>query len=116
MERLGWFFNNEWAQRNAINEAASEIDALRSARSGDAGTFARLFALDRAQAQDITAIKTTLEVLSNLLIEAGIVDEKALRYRIEAAYAELAASQPPQASPSAYETLGAPPPDDPSKP
>lgn len=115
MERLGWFFANEWAQRNAINEAASAIDSIIAARAGDAGTFARLFELDRAQAQEITAIKVTLEVLANLLIEAGIVDQKALRYRIEAAYAELEAAQPPPAKPSAYETLGAPR-NDPSKP
>jgi protein-disulfide isomerase-like protein with CxxC motif len=115
MERLGWFFNNEMAQRNAINEAAAAINAIGAARAGDAGTFARLFELDRAQAQEITAIKVTLEVLANLLIEAGIVDEKALRYRIEAAYAELEASQPPPSKPSAFETLGSPT-DDASKP
>lgn len=114
MEKLGWFWNNEWMQRNAINEAAEEIDSLRAARAGDAGTFARLFNLDRAQAQEIAALRVTVEVLANLLIESGALDEKALRYRIEAAYADLEASQPP-AKPSAYETLGAPP-DDPSKP
>jgi hypothetical protein len=115
MERLGWFFSNELAQRNAINEAASDIAGMQAARAGDAGTFARLFELDRAQAQEITSIKVTLEVLANLLIQAGIVDEKTLRYRIEAAYGELEASLPPPSKPSAYETLGSPP-DDPGKP
>jgi len=116
MDKIGWFFNNEWGQRKAINEAADEINILRAERADGAGTFGRLFALDRAQAQEIAAIKVTLEVMANMLIESGAIDEKTLRYRIEAAHAELAASQPPAPKLSAYETLGAPVSDDPQEP
>ena len=116
MEKLGWFFNNEWMQRERINEAAEEINALRSARAGESGALTRLFNLDRAQAQEIASLRVTLEVLANLLIESGTVDEKTLRYRIEAAWANHEAAQPPAPKLSAFETLGAAPPDDPTKP
>ncbi len=116
MDKLGWFWNNEWRQRDAINEAADEINSLRAERADQSSALARLFNLDRAQAQEIAALKVTVEVLANLLIESGAIDEKVLRYRIEAGYADLETSQPPTSAPSAYETLGAPPPGDPSKP
>lgn len=118
MEKLGWFFNNEWMQRNAINEAADEINSLRAARADSHSAIERLFNLDRAQGQELAALRVTVEVLANMLIESGVVDEKTLRYRIEAAYQNNDLIQPPGTPPSAYETLGqAPPkPDDPTRP
>lgn len=117
MEKLGWFFNNEWMQRERINEAADEINALRAARADSHGAIERLFALDRVQGQELAAVRVTLEVLSNLLIESGAVDEKTLRYRIEAAWANNEMMmEKPASPPSAYETLGRLPPDDPEKP
>lgn len=109
MEKLGWFFNNEWMQRNAINEAAEEIDSLRAARADSHSAIERLFSLDRAQGQELAALRVTVEVLANMLIESGAVDEKTLRYRIEAAYQNNDLIQPPGMQPSAYETLGDPP-------
>ena len=116
MEKLGWFFNNEWMQRERINEAAEEINSLRAARADSHGAIERLFALDRVQGQELAAVRVTLEVLTNLLIESGAVDEKTLRYRIEAAWANNELMQKPATPLSAYETLGSPPPDDPEKP
>jgi hypothetical protein len=116
MEKLGWFFNNEWMQRERINEAADEINALRAARADSHGAIERLFALDRAQGQELAAVRVTLEVLTNLLLESGVVDEKALRYRIEAAWANNDLIQKPGMEPSAFETLGQSSPDDPEKP
>ncbi len=116
MEKLGWFFNNEWMQRDRINEAADEINSLRAARADSHGAIERLFALDRAQGQELAALRVTVEVLANLLIESGAVDEKSLRYRIEAAWANNDLIDKPTMAPSAYETLGQAPPDDPSKP
>jgi hypothetical protein len=108
MEKLSWFLNNEWHQRQAINDAAAEINSLRAERSDAHGAINRLFALDRAQGQELAALRVTVEVLSNLLIESGVVDEKSLRYRIEAAWANQELLEPPAPPPSAYETLSAP--------
>jgi len=116
MEKLGWFWNNEWRQRDAINQAAEELDVMRAERAGDTSALTRLFNLDRAQAQEIARLRVTVEVLANLLIESGAVDEKTLRYRIEARWSEYEAAQPPAPKLTAYETLGARPPDDPTKP
>jgi hypothetical protein len=116
MEKLGWFFNNEWMQRDRLNEAADEINTLRAARADSQSAIERLFALDRAQGQELASLRVTVEVLANLLIESGAVDEKTLRYRIEAAWANHEAAQPPAPKLSAFETLGARPVDDPSKP
>ena len=118
MEKLGWFFNNEWMQRDRINEAADEINALRAARADSHGAIERLFALDRAQGQELAALRVTVEVLANMLIESGAVDEKTLRYRIEAAWANTEILEKPGMAPSAFETLGRPAaaPDNPTKP
>ncbi|HEU5058234.1 MAG TPA: hypothetical protein VFU21_16995 [Kofleriaceae bacterium] len=115
MEKLGWFFNNEWMQRERINEAAEEINSLRAARADAHGAIERLFALDRAQGQELAAVRVTLEVLTNLLIESGAIDERTLRYRIEAAWANNDLIQKSGLAPSAYETLGRPP-EDPETP
>jgi hypothetical protein len=116
MEKLEWLFNNEWTQRERINEAADEINSLRAARADSHRAIERLFALDRLQGEELAAVRVTLEVLINLLIESGAVDEKTLRYRIEAVWANNELMQKPATPPSAYETLGRPPPDDPEKP
>ena len=115
MDKLGWFFNNEIMQREAINQAADEINSLRAERADASSALNRLFALDRAQGQELAALRVTVEALANMLIESGAIDETSLRHRIEAAWASNDLIQSPGTPPSAYETLGQPPPAKPDR-
>lgn len=83
MRKLGWFLDGDWWQREAINEAADELDELRAARADDQKAFARLLALGRAHAEEIAVLRRTVGTLVELLVESGAVDEAALRARLE---------------------------------
>lgn len=50
------------------------------------GLIQNLFALDKAQAAEIDHLRATVDVLVDMLIDAGVIDEKTFGYRLEAEF------------------------------
>jgi len=75
------FFDSDYRQRSDINDV--QMDAAE-ARAMVAETSAVLGAQLAAQRDQIRDLSMLTSVLARMLIEGGIVDEKILRYRVEA--------------------------------
>lgn len=75
------FFDSEYRQRSDINEVRGDA---AEARAMVAETSAFLGEKIRTQATQIRDLHMLVSVMARMLIDAGIVDEKVLRYRLEA--------------------------------
>jgi hypothetical protein len=78
----------EWRQTNAINQLQSQIARV----SVDGQSVGMLFELDRVQGEEIARLRATVNVLVDLLVETGALNEEILSDRLRAA---LQAATPP---------------------
>ena len=115
VERISWwhtaFGDVGWREREAINQAANELDILRHAEIANADQLQRLFQLDRAQGEEIERLRLTVRILTELLLEAGAVDPQKLQERMQAALqAHEEAKRPKQVPPPPKDHTGQPKP------
>lgn len=98
MSKIGFwetFFdeNMSWREASAINEAHDAISTMQAVTAttsqAQAQQLQKLFALDRAQAQQIERMAATIDVLTELLLETGAIDRAALTERVTARVNEL---------------------------
>lgn len=87
LDDVGYF------ERRAINEAAEQIDLLRASSSQQQTAvhkqLRRLYALDKAQSKELARMRAMIKTLATLLIESGVVEEKLVQQRMEAALVEM---------------------------
>jgi len=93
------FFDSDHRQRRDINEVRSEAQEAREMVAETSAFFGAQIAKQRDQIRDLTMLAS---VLARMLIDSGVIDEKVLRYRIEAeleAHNERVAAPAVQAGP-----------------
>ena len=87
MSKLSWFnlLDNDtsYAEWRAINEAHDSIQHQAQMDAIQATQLQKLFALDRTQAEEIQQLRLTIQVLMQLLAEAGVLSPEAFDARIE---------------------------------
>lgn len=95
--KLGWFDalggETSWREIEAINSAAEGVAMLQQGQEGLANQIGRLVKLSVAQEQEIDELKLTVDVLVDLLVDTLGLDPTQLKYRLEAAFAELEAAR-----------------------
>ena len=84
MAKVRWW-DGDWAHRTAINDQSDMLDALDQSSLGMAESVQKLFQLDRRQGRDIARLEAKVEVLLELLVEAGTPREEIAR-RLEARF------------------------------
>lgn len=99
MEQFKWF-EGEWAERQKINEAARELNALGAVQNGLAAQVHRLFALDKDQGKELERLRMTIAVLMDVLVEAGVTEDAKLRERLDLALSTLEPKPAPVTSPA----------------
>lgn len=88
------FFDSDYRQRSDINSALGDAGEARAMVAQTAHHLSQQISQQRDQ---IRHLHTLTSVLARMLIESGVVDEKVLRYRLEAeleAEAERRAPRP----------------------
>ncbi len=75
------FFDSDYRQRSDINDARGEAG---EARAMVAHTSALLSTQIAKQMEQIRDLHVLTSVLARILIDSGVIDEKVLRYRLEA--------------------------------
>jgi len=79
----GWLFDVNWRERAALNEAAHALEMQDIANENSSTRFGKLFALDRAQGDEIAKLRCLVEVLSEMLVDAKVLTEDALEFRVK---------------------------------
>ena len=110
------FFDSEYRQRSDINDVRGEAAEARAMVAETSAIFGEKI---RSQATQIRDLSMLVSVLAKMLMESGAIDEKVLRYRVEAemeALAERTAAQNAARFASTSETrpVEAPPPSTPT--
>ena len=70
-------------EREALNEAAHSLAMQNITAEASSRGLEKLFALDRAQAEEISQLRALLEVISEMLIDAEIISPDALKFRMK---------------------------------
>lgn len=84
MEKIHWWSSGA-AQVQLLNQASEDLERLQQDQA-DAGEQIRmLFHLDREQGREIARLQSVIAALVDMLLAAGIVDEKALIERMQQA-------------------------------
>ena len=108
-------FDSDYRQRTDINDARDEAVDARNAVAESALIFNEKI---RNQATQIRDLSMLVSVLAKMLMESGVIDEKVLRYRVEAemeALAErIAAANAAKYSTSEVRPIEEPPPSTPT--
>lgn len=91
------FFDNDLRQREDINDAREATEELRELAASNIAQLHRIVATQRDQLRDLSV---AVSVLVKMLAEHGVLDDKVLRYRVEAEIEERleAAKRPPPAT------------------
>ncbi len=87
MQQIGFFeamFNDIGArERAALNEAAHQLQLQDATAGHHSRSLDKLFALDRAQAEELTRLRLLVEIMGNMLVEAKQLDGQVLRDRLD---------------------------------
>lgn len=78
------FFDSDYKQRSDINDAYAEAANARFATSIAMSNLEQLGRQVLAQRDEIRDLTVALSVLVRMLAESGALDDKVLRYRVEA--------------------------------
>jgi len=107
------FFDSDYRQRSDINDAASEAAEARHMVAQTSQFLGQRIQELQKQVQDLSVLSS---VLARMLIENGAVDEKVLRYRVEAELeAVIERNKPrPYVSTAEVQPVEAPPPSTPT--
>ena len=91
MARFNWWLGSTHLDHQvAINEQDSRLEQMDEAQGGVAEAVGKLFQLDRAQGRELARIEARIQVLSELLVEAGVIDGEQLQKRLAVALAAQA--------------------------
>ena len=82
------------SQRHPVNEVAGGPSGAGNGHAALRAGIARLASHDWSNEGDVEQLRATVEALIRLLADSGIVDEKVLGYRIEAALAGIDGNDP----------------------
>ena len=89
---MAWKGMSVW-DRQAFNNAADSINAVQAQQSAaghkTTAQLRTLFELDEAQGEEILRLRVVVEVLSKMLLDAGVIDETVFGHRLEAAIEEV---------------------------
>jgi molybdopterin/thiamine biosynthesis adenylyltransferase len=105
------FFDSDYRQRSDINDARGEAG---EARAMVAHTSALLSAQIAKQMEQIRDLHVLSSVLARMLIDSGVIDEKVLRYRLEAELEAEAERRAPKPVVREVSPLEEPPPSTPT--
>jgi len=75
------FFDSDYRQRSDINDARDEAAEVREVALTNIAQLHRIVATQRDQIRDLSV---AVSVLVKMLAEQGVLDDKVLRYRVEA--------------------------------
>jgi hypothetical protein len=96
-----WKAPNDYDQDRAIKEHRARLDQVDQSSLGLAESIGKLFQLDQAQGRDLQRIESRIQALTDLLVEAGVVNAEQLEERIRASKQEVqAVRQTAEQSPS----------------
>ena len=91
MDEIDWWdaiFSDVGAvERRALNQAAEELGLLNISADLNQEQIHKLFALDKAQREEIERLRLTIKVLTEILVDSGVVAEAAFTERMQAALA-----------------------------
>lgn len=93
MKKLS-FWHGEFAQVDAINEAAGEIDLLHWNNQALREHVASLRQITSEQRVEIRQLQAALQAVCDLLVDLDLIEEQALAYRVDTAMTE--ATRPPE--------------------
>ncbi len=87
MKQIGFFeavFNDiGYRERAALNEAAHQLQVQDITSDNHRRSLDKLFALDRAQDEELTRLRLLVEILGNMLVDANLLDGQVLRDRLD---------------------------------
>lgn len=88
-----WIATDSWVDRqqyDRLDEQSDDLNVVEGIAQATAHQVQRLLEVDKQQQLEIQRLRVTVNVLVQMLAEAGVLDGKVLGYRIDAAFAELA--------------------------
>lgn len=88
-------------ERSALNEAAYALELQDWKTTNHATSLKKLFALDRAQAEEIVQLRAMVTVLTELLVQEKVVAGGVLEIRLKDKLREIDEASRPKAKPSA---------------
>lgn len=94
MPSPGSWNNSNNSQHLPVDEIGRDASGARNGQAALRAGIARLASHDWSKEGDVEHLRATVEALIRLLADSGIVDEKVLGYRIEAALAEFEGHDP----------------------
>ena len=105
------FFDSDLRQRRDINDVRDDADEARAMVASTSRVLGSQLVRQEKQIRDLSMLAS---VLVKMLIESGVVDEKVLRYRVEAELDALAESNAPKPIVQEVDPLEEPPPSTPT--
>jgi len=102
MEKIGFwesFFDESLGavERERLNEAATEINSLSLQNNHAWRQIQRLFALDKAQSAELEKLRVTVQVLTEAMIDAEVLDRTLVAERLGSAFTALELRRNPKA-------------------
>lgn len=94
-----WEWNRPAAERQAINEAADELEGLQDVSAVTMRHVQLLLGKNAAAREEIERLHATVQVLAELLIEAGVTDRATLAARVDEALVARQRPAAPQGAP-----------------
>ncbi len=101
------FLDSDYRQRSDINEVRGDAAEARAMAAETSATLGRQIAIQREQIRDLHMLTS---MLARMLIESGVIDEKVLRYRLEAELEAEAERRAPKPVVNGIDPLEEPPP------
>jgi hypothetical protein len=87
-ESTWWKTPNIHEHEDALKAHRNRLDLVDQSSLGLAESIGKLFQLDQAQSRDLQRIESRIQVLADLLIEAGVIDAAQLQERMKASKAQ----------------------------
>ncbi|AKU96139.1 hypothetical protein AKJ09_02803 [Labilithrix luteola] len=80
---------HNWVERQRLNQAADDLQALTRDTNTTEKQVLRLFELDRDQGHEIAKLQAVVYVLMQMLVESGAMDAQKLDERVRDAVTKL---------------------------
>lgn len=91
-----WNSNLAYREREALNEASLALDLQDITNSNQATSLSKLFALDRAQAEEITHLRTLVGVMAEMLVQENVLSGDILEMRVKDRLREIEEARAPK--------------------
>tara|TARA_R110002096_G_scaffold259030_1_gene452574 strand:+ start:36196 stop:36666 length:471 start_codon:yes stop_codon:yes gene_type:complete len=91
-----WNSNLGHREREALNEASLALELQGITDTNQSKSLSKLFALDRAQAEEITHLRALVSVMAEMLVEQNVLSGDVLKMRLKDSLRELEEARRPK--------------------